>query len=165
MLNLDIGSGNNVKEGFEGVDVIAYPNVKHLLDVTKDWKWKDDTVDEISCTGFLEHLSFEEAAKLMQNFYKSMKKGGRVEVEVPDIEWCCDFFVKNPGSRYRYLYNDDRAIVFLFGMQNNSFEFHKFGYTQECLELFIKSVGFKRVVVKKQFSHGQQMLLAEGWKL
>lgn len=55
-VRLDFGCGQNPKEGFEGVDLYA-PEVKHRVDL---WKfplpWADNSVDEIHCSHFMEHL-------------------------------------------------------------------------------------------------------------
>jgi predicted SAM-dependent methyltransferase len=164
-IKLDIASGPNALPGYEGVDTINYPNVKHVMDVTREWKWKKETVDEIMSSGFFEHLTLQEAFDLLKKFYESLKWGGRCQIEVPDLEWICKFFLENPDCRYKFPKNDDRAIVWMFGMQNNEWEFHRTGWTRELLEAFFKTVGFKRVVINKQFSHSCQMLLAEGWKV
>lgn len=167
MTRLDLGCGPNCREGFEGVDAVKAPGVKHVMDVTDIKAWEKLTkrrkIDEIVCYGFLEHLSKLKAAVLIRTSLIALEKGGRFEVEVPDLEWSCRFFLENPHSRF-HTSGDDRGIVFIYGMQNNDFEFHKSGYTQDFLELLLKQMGFKRVVVRKQFSHGQGMLLAEGYK-
>lgn len=59
-VRLDFGCGQNPKEGFEGVDLLA-PNPKHRIDL---WKfplpWEDSSVDEIFSSHFLEHLPMRE---------------------------------------------------------------------------------------------------------
>lgn len=59
-LKLDLACGQTPKEGFEGVDLYA-PEAKHKVDL---WKfplpWADNSVDEIWCSHFVEHLPARE---------------------------------------------------------------------------------------------------------
>lgn len=55
-LKLDLGCGNTPKEGFEGVD-IAGDKALHHVDLFKfPWPWADNSVDEINCSHFAEHI-------------------------------------------------------------------------------------------------------------
>lgn len=56
LLRLDLGAGENVREGFEGVDFFA-PNAKHKVNLTAfPWPWADNSVEELHSSHFLEHL-------------------------------------------------------------------------------------------------------------
>lgn len=55
-LKLDLACGQNLHEGFEGVDLYA-PQAKHRLDLMKfPWPWSDGSADELHCSHFIEHL-------------------------------------------------------------------------------------------------------------
>lgn len=59
-VRLDLGAGQSPREGFEGVDKYA-PNARHQVDLFKfPFPWKDNSVDEIHCSHFLEHLPARE---------------------------------------------------------------------------------------------------------
>jgi len=59
-LKLDLACGQHPKEGFEGVDL--YGSVaKHKVDLLKfPWPWADNSVDELHCSHFLEHVPARE---------------------------------------------------------------------------------------------------------
>lgn len=60
LLKLDLGCGQNPREGFEGVDLYA-PNATHKVDLFKlPFPWADGSVAEIHCSHFLEHLPARE---------------------------------------------------------------------------------------------------------
>lgn len=60
LLKLDLGCGQNPKEGFEGVDLYG-EKAKHKVDLFKfPWPFKDNSVDEIHCSHFLEHVPARE---------------------------------------------------------------------------------------------------------
>src|SRR5271166_1941305 len=55
-LKLDLGCGQNPKEGFDGVDLYA-DKAKHKLDLFKfPWKFESGSVEEIHASHFLEHI-------------------------------------------------------------------------------------------------------------
>lgn len=59
-VKLDLGCGQNPKEGFEGVDLYG-DKAKHKVDLFKfPWPFADDSVDEIFASHFLEHIPSRE---------------------------------------------------------------------------------------------------------
>ncbi len=62
-LKLDLACGQNPKEGFEGVDLYA-ANAKHRVDLFKfPFPWEDNSVSEIHCSHFIEHLPCREVGE------------------------------------------------------------------------------------------------------
>lgn len=58
-LKLDLGCGEFPKEGFEGVDLYTEA-AKHRVDLYQfPWPWADNSVDEIHCSHFIEHIPGE----------------------------------------------------------------------------------------------------------
>lgn len=57
---LDLGCGQNVKEGYEGVDLYG-DHAKHHVDLFKfPWPFADESVDEVHSSHFLEHIPARE---------------------------------------------------------------------------------------------------------
>lgn len=58
-LKIDLACGQTPREGFEGADLLA-PNVKYKIDLLKfPWPWESDSVDELHCSHFIEHIPME----------------------------------------------------------------------------------------------------------
>ncbi len=58
VLKLSLGGGDNVPEGFQGVDIVKTKSTTYVQDLMKfPWKqFKDNSVDEIECSNFVEHI-------------------------------------------------------------------------------------------------------------
>lgn len=55
-MKLDLGSGENPREGYEGVDLYA-ENAKWKVNLLEfPWPWKDNSVQAIHCSHFIEHI-------------------------------------------------------------------------------------------------------------
>jgi hypothetical protein len=56
-LRLDLACGKCCQKDFEGVDIVAGKGVKHVVNLFKfPWPWADNSVDEIYCSHFIEHI-------------------------------------------------------------------------------------------------------------
>jgi len=86
LLRIDIGCGKNKKEGFIGVDQYKIPGVDVVTDLRKRLPWKNDTVDEVHCSHFIEHLEKDERVAFMNELYRVMKKGAKATLIAP--HWC-----------------------------------------------------------------------------
>jgi len=97
-VKIDVGCGSKVKDGFLGVDIIRFPGVEYVCDVRKGLPFENDSVDEIWCQNFLEHLTnldgkFERVA-LFNEFYRVLKPGAKATVIIP--HWSASRFYGDP---------------------------------------------------------------------
>jgi len=113
-LKLDIGCGPHKKEGFFGVDSIAFPGVDLQLNVVepvyqeipkgfewmeqcferkilgfKTWPWENDSVEEVHSSHFVEHLrARDERVHFLNELYRVMKVGAKATIIVPHWSSC-----------------------------------------------------------------------------
>lgn len=81
---LDLGCGNRKQDGFIGVDLYA-PNADIKCDLFKfPWPWKDNTVDEIYCSHFLEHVPRILRKQFMEECWRVMKLEATMRIIVPN---------------------------------------------------------------------------------
>ena len=93
-LKLDLGCGQNVREGFEGVDLYG-DKAKHKVDLFKfPWPFKDGSVDEINCSHFMEHIPAREIEE------KESRLGPRRRHQRARKERACERFLR-PGHVLR----------------------------------------------------------------
>lgn len=76
-LRLDLGCGPNCREGFIGVDRIAFNDrVAHVIDLGRaPWPWQENSVDEVYSSHFLEHLTALERCHAMNELHRVLKPG------------------------------------------------------------------------------------------
>lgn len=92
-MKLDIGCGKNKKEGFIGMDQYPMDGVDIVCDIRKTpWKYiKDgqeveieaDSIEEVHCSHFLEHLTQLERMKFFNELYRVMKAGAKATIITP----------------------------------------------------------------------------------
>jgi len=82
-LKIDLGCGTRKKAGFIGVDVRAFPGVDLVIDLTARWPWENDSVEEVHCSHFLEHLDAAERIHFVNELYRILKTGARATIITP----------------------------------------------------------------------------------
>lgn len=87
-LKLDLGCGNSKKEGFTGVDSIAFPGVDVVCDLTETWPWDSSSVTEAHASHFVEHLTGLQRIHFVNELYRILIPGGKCQIIVPDWSSC-----------------------------------------------------------------------------
>ena len=80
---LDIGCGKNKREGFTGIDQYAMEGVDHVFDLRQPWPIESDSVEEVNCSHFLEHLTGQERVQFMNELHRVMKNGAKATITTP----------------------------------------------------------------------------------
>jgi len=73
-VKLDLACGQNVREGYEGVDI--WSGAKHVVDLWKfPWPWADSSVDDLHCSHHIEHIPAREVEERdVLNITDALKK-------------------------------------------------------------------------------------------
>jgi len=83
-MKIDIGCGKNKKEGFTGVDQYAMEGVDIVHDLTMaPWPFEDDSIEEIYCSHFLEHLTGGQRVAFMNELFRIMRPGAKATIITP----------------------------------------------------------------------------------
>ena len=98
-IKLDFGCGSHKREGFAGVDRIAFDGVDHVMDVRTDkWPWADNSVAEAHAAHFIEHLTALERIKFANELYRILVPGGQCSIIVP--HWCSNRAYGDPTHQW-----------------------------------------------------------------
>lgn len=72
IIKLDLGCGQNPTLGFKGVDLWSGADIVHDLTVFP-YPFADNSVDEIVCNHFVEHIDGDTFIKFMDECYRILK--------------------------------------------------------------------------------------------
>lgn len=86
IIKLDIGCGKNKQPGFIGIDQFAIDGVDVVCNVREGLPYSDNSVEEIYCSHFIEHLTALERVRFMNELYRVMKPGAKATLIAP--HWC-----------------------------------------------------------------------------
>jgi len=143
-LKLNLFCGNESLKGYINIDI--KPPADMVCDCTKLDKIKDESVDEILCYHGIEHLPLAKVDEAIKEWKRKLKKGGKLVLEVPDLEEICKIFINaKPSERWESYNNGPALINHIYGSQANEYEFHKSGYTKESLITLLNKHGFSKI--------------------
>ena len=81
-LKLDLGCGDNKREGFKGVDLHKTASVDIEADLFKPkWAIASNSVDEVHCSHFIEH--HPDLCLFWSELYRILKPGGTATIIAP----------------------------------------------------------------------------------
>lgn len=81
---LDLGCGDNKKEGFTGIDKYKTASTDAECDLLQfPWPIADDSVSEVHCSHFFEHVPAMLRPKFMEELYRVMKVGATAQFITP----------------------------------------------------------------------------------
>ena len=81
-MKLNLGCGNDRREGYVNVDCAKLPGVHKICDLNAlPLPFESDSCEEILCKDVLEHL--ESFPAIMYDLHRILKKGGVLKIVVP----------------------------------------------------------------------------------
>ena len=88
-LKLDLGCGKNkCAPDFVGVDSRPFEGVDTVADLTQPWPWDDNSVDQVHCSHFLEHLEPSERVHFANELWRVLKPGCSALIIAPHWASC-----------------------------------------------------------------------------
>lgn len=139
---INVGSGVNRIDGYHNIDVVSLPGVDEvcngaqILDRHIEWA---GMIEEIICFHTLEHFTKNDAITAIGQWYHLLKKGGRIVIEVPDLELLCALIAEGDKT--------ELTKAYIFGPQDRSGQGHLWGWTPEDLAVVVSNAGFKNIRV------------------
>lgn len=164
-IKLNLGSGGVPYKGYLSVD--KYDKRAHVdMDITK-LDFDDNSVTEILASHVFEHLNPYHSIAILQDWLRVLKPGGRLIMEMPDIEALCKRFVTaSTGERYGIL-NAIYGSVNTTGVggPDNITSPHLFGWWRQSLHDHLHNAGFTEIVfMEEKIPHPESNLRVEAVK-
>ena len=135
-LNVGSGIGGAVNPDFVNIDVVDHPKIDLVCDITKGIPIEDGKVTYIECMEVLEHLHRNSTSKVLEEFYRILKIGGRIKLSVPNLPVILDLWLRNvDGKRW------EKWLLCLFGGQVYPSDTHLTGFDKERLTKIFEDGG------------------------
>lgn len=148
MLKLNLGCGNDIRDGYVNIDLRKTHKCVVIASIT-DLPYGTEEVDEIRAIDVLEHVGWRLTEDVLVYWIRLLKKGGRLEVITPDFVALCEKTLAN-----KTVQNQKLMISRMFGGQDYPENTHLAGLTQEMYEDIFKRNGMIFESVKRHVGNG-----------
>jgi len=144
-IRLHLGCGKRKRKGWVNIDI----DKKVKPDIVTDAKdlnmFEDESVDEIECCHLFEHLTYPDAVTALKEWYRVLKKGGKLSLELPNFKRSIEILYKKEGEEAKKY-----AMIGIFGQKEemqkvDAFQLHKYGWTPETLTDKMREIGFSEI--------------------
>jgi SAM-dependent methyltransferase len=143
-MRLNLCCGDDVRDGYINIDIRkTRPNVL-VVDLEKDLLSfiPNDSVEEAVARDCIEHISWRRVEDLLKDIRRVLKCGGKLYVQVPDLEAIAKKVIMNPDFKYGDLEGWKAISFWVYGAQDHEYNYHKSGFTIPTLKKLLESVGF-----------------------
>ena len=138
---LDVCGGRNPfnPKEFLNVDVVDFPQVDLVFDVTKPFPIPDAVIAEVISLATLEHLRKPHVLHVLREFYRVMAPGAKLRISTPDIEAISQGVIQGD--------NLDDLQQHLFGKyksdETEDLDLHKSMFPADVLCTMLEEIGFR----------------------
>jgi len=147
-IDLHIGCGIHYKPDFINIDL--YENSVFDLGAHAAFlPFKEQSIRSIEAYHLIEHFSWVEVKYLLNEWFRTLEKGGSLILEVPDLLKACKELKNLKTNDFQ---SQVAKLQWIFGIQEEGMK-HKSGFTFSVLSNFLQSVGFIDVKKEKQETH------------
>jgi predicted SAM-dependent methyltransferase len=139
MLKINIGSGHtNFGVDWDHIDSIEGPHIKSH-DITK-LPYEDNSVDVLYSSHTLEYFDKDEALKVLTEWYRVLKIGGKIYLSVPDFGAMADLYLNDNIPLHSF-------IGPLYGKMDSNGKtiYHKTVWDYASLGEYMRIIGFRRL--------------------
>ena len=165
-MKLNIGAGGIDYPGFLSVDLYD-KRALIKMDITK-LEFADNSATELMASHVFEHLNPYHALDILKDWLRVLKPGGKLSMEMPDIEKCARSFLEKPDY-----YSRMGVLNVIYGSVNTTGEGgpdnitapHLFGWWPESMLVHLQHAGFTDISFpSEQWPHPGDNFRVEAYK-
>jgi len=128
MVCLNLGCGLDKKLGCINLDVRRDVNPDVVWDLERyPLPFQSNQFDEIIAKDVIEHITFRKTEALLKELYRILKHGGRIYIQVPDLEAIARKVIFDPDFCYGDLCGWKVISFWVYGAQDYPENTHKAG--------------------------------------
>ena len=164
-IRLNLGSGGIEHAGYLSVDLYDQ-RANIIMDVTK-LDFEENSVSEMIAIHVIEHLNPYHVLDTLKAWCKALKPGGKLILEMPDVEQLCKRFVTaSTGERYGILNAVHGSVNTTdHGAPSDISSPHLFSWWPQSIADHLFNAGFVNVTFgPEQYPHPESNMHVEGTK-
>lgn len=135
-MKLNLGCGAKKMQGYVNIDISSSVTPDRVFDLSQPLDYEDDSIDEIVSFQMFEHLPVDKVPDVLASWYRILKPGGRLIMELPDFDVCIRWYLEE-GS--------DLSLRWIFGSQDRMGQQHLWGWNKLRLYDALSKAGFEGV--------------------
>jgi len=136
-MNLNLGCGNEVREGYINVDIRCLPGVDVVADVS-NLPFRDNSINEIRAVDIYEHISHLKSQELLSHWVSKLRDKGRLFIQTPCINKIVEYF-----SSIKDLGMVETVIACIFGGQSYLENYHKTICYPGLMDYYLREAGIR----------------------
>jgi predicted SAM-dependent methyltransferase len=158
-INLNLGCGGRPLKGWINIDNYDFDprdtsRSGSVYDIKMDIRTlqvEDDSVNSILLVHVLEHFVRWETFKMLAHFYTKLLTGGKLIVEMPDLDRCIALYLKGKEAPHMNtpLGSLNMGFTQFYGNQWSEldYETHRYVWTTREFVMALESIGFRDISV------------------
>ena len=99
MKKIEIGSGKNKRDGYESCDIRDIPGIDHVCKAD-ELPFADNSIDEIYSRHLIEHFTLKEFLKVLVEWNRVLKVGGKLHIICPNLLWHLKQIIKGTHKSF-----------------------------------------------------------------
>jgi hypothetical protein len=148
-IKFNMGCGRDRIDGYLGVDIHS-----DTADIKQDIMKLDlpeQCADEILASHVIEHIPQHRASKVLEKWLATLKDGGMLVMETPDLAGLCKDYLEQDGADQQMtamcIYGAHVDRITPETQEKGALSPHLWGYTPKSLTDLCASVGFKDIKI------------------
>jgi len=138
MLKLNLGCGEDIREGYDNIDIRELPGC--IRANVCDLPYGENSVDEILASDVYEHISHRKALDLLKHWYSILKPGGVLVLRAPCLDTILMYLATAKNEE-----QIEEGIRMIFGGQEYEENSHKNICQTKIITRQLEEIGFVNV--------------------
>ncbi|MDQ7774278.1 MAG: hypothetical protein RDU13_12265 [Elusimicrobiales bacterium] len=145
-MKLNIGCGNDWRAGWLNVDSSPGSAADKVMPA-ENLDLPDGCAREIEALHLVEHLGYFRTRYFLSECFRTLRPGGRLVIETPDIIQTCAAFAGARGPEER-----EAQLGWIYGAESSGME-HRYAFPEELLKELARRAGFDIISTENRAYH------------